>query len=112
MGFGCPVLPEVQSTKAGASRAMREEGGGADCIVTADAAGSGEVRNGRSSEEPRTVVVPQPRSRFQNVRVALVWMACVQEHGNTFRGETGENGYTLFTPGAENPWVKLYENCL
>jgi hypothetical protein len=20
--------------------------------------------------------------------------------------------YTLFTPGAENPWVKLYENCL
>jgi Lrp/AsnC family transcriptional regulator, regulator of ectoine-degradation genes len=22
------------------------------------------------------------------------------------------DSYTLFTPGAENPWVKLYENCL
>jgi hypothetical protein len=32
---------------------------------------------------------------------------------STAADATGYKGfYTLFTPGAENPWVKLYENCL
>jgi hypothetical protein len=36
----------------------------------------------------------------------LVSMMVVQTELDQFRK------YTLFSPGAENPWVKLYENCL
>src|ERR1700678_2227069 len=76
-GLWMSGTPEVQSTRAGSSRAMREEGGKADGVVTADAAGSGEVRNGRSSEEPRTVVVttsPAPVSRMSELR-SSGWLA-------------------------------------
>ena len=39
-----------------------------------------------------TVAPPAARRRQRFVGVRKVW-------------------YTLLTPGAENPWVKLYENC-
>ena len=44
------------------------------------------------------------------VGIRVGWKINITLGSNGVRRE--ENEYTLFTPGAENPWVKLYENCL
>ena len=51
----------------------------------------------------RVAVEPGIRRRFR---------AIAQDAVNFRKTLRRRRGYTLLTPGAENPWVKLYENCL
>ena len=56
----------------------------------------GDIRAGRTEEKRNAMMLRMMEEvgRIAGVQDQDIWI------------------YTLFTPGAENPWVKLYENCL